>query len=385
MNNTTYCFTNARVYRDGVFTNEDVICSGGRIERIVPRGSEKGPEQIDCGGRMLVPGFLDMHTHGANGVDVNAADAEGIRTIGRFFAQHGTTGWNASVLTDTPQQTLRAIDAVCAAMDQPGEDCAPPLGVHLEGPFLAAAYKGAMPEHLLQPGSEALYREYQAAAGGRVRYMTVSPEVSGVNEMIAAIAGEVTVGIGHSGADYNTAMQAVNNGARCATHTGNAMRLLHQHEPAIFGAVLESDVWCEAICDGLHLHPGTVRLLLKCKGPQRVIAVTDSIMAAGLPDGRYRLGVNDVVVKNGDARLVEPDVRAGSTLTMDRALKNLVRFTGLPVEAVLPLMTANPADCLRLADRKGRIAPGLDADFVLLDEELNVCATYLGGRCLYRG
>ncbi len=216
-----------------------------------------------------------------------------------------------------------------------------------------------------------------------MRYVTVSPEVPGVVEMIEEVSGEVTVAIGHSGADYEISRRAIAAGAK-ATHTGNAMRLLHQHEPAIWGAVLEDDrVFCEVICDGRHLHPGTVRLILKTKGLERVVAITDSIMAAGLPDGPYKLGVNDVIVQDGDAKLPN-GTRAGSTLTLINALKNLVAFTGLPVEQLLPLLTRNPAQLLGLSEQKGAIAPGMDADLMLLGEDLTVDATIAGGKVVYK-
>lgn len=374
---------NVRVYQNGAFTPGSVLCRGGRFLAVGPCAFNDGAPVLDGQGMRLVPGFIDLHTHGAAGVDVNAADADGLRKIGAFFASQGTTAWNASVLTDTEERTLWCIENIRAAMAEPGDGAAL-LGVHLEGPFLSPEYKGAMPEYLLQKGSAALFRRYQEAAQGAVRYITVSPEVEGVNEMIADIADEVVVAIGHSGADYDTAMAAIRSGARCITHTFNAMKLFHQHFPAIMGAALESDAWCEAICDGRHLHPGTVRMLLKCKGWDKVVAVTDSIMAAGLPDGAYKLGVNDVVVVDGDAKLADTGVRAGSTLTTGKALKNLVQFTGHPVEDVLPLLTANPAAALRLENRKGRIAQGLDADCVLLSDTLDVQATIVGGRCVYR-
>ena len=182
-----------------------------------------------------------------------------------------------------------------------------------------------MPEHLLRKGEPALLRSYQEQAEGCIRYLTASPEVEGVLDLIPAARelGIVTA-IGHSGADYETAMAAIATGAAAATHTFNAMQLLHQHRPAILGAVLESDVYCEAICDGRHLHPGIVRLLLKTKGLNRIVAITDSIMAAGLPDGNYHLGVNEVVVEEGDAKLASDGTRAGSTLTQNTALKNLL-------------------------------------------------------------
>lgn len=373
---------NALIYRDHAFAPGDVLCSQGRIEAVGPRLEAEGAKTVDCHGLRLVPGFIDAHTHGAAGVDVNAADEAGLEKIAAFFASQGTTAWNASVLTDTEETTLRCLSCICAVQKRRGYG-AQLLGAHLEGPFLAPEYKGAMPEHLLKKGSAALLRRYQEAFEGVVRYLTVSPEVEGVPEMIAQVKDEVPVAIGHSGADYATAMEAIRQGARCATHTFNAMRLFHQHESAIMGAVMESDVWCEAICDGRHLHPASVRLLLKCKGWDRVMAVTDSIMAAGLPDGNYRLGVNDVIVKDGDAKLADTGTRAGSTLTMIQALRNLIRFTGHPLEDALPLLSENPAAALRLDDRKGRIQPGLDADLVLLGEKLEVAMTIVGGQTVY--
>lgn len=373
---------NALVYRDHAFAPGEVLCAQGRIEAVGSHLEAQGARVVDCGGQRLVPGFIDAHTHGAAGVDVNAADEDGLEKIAAFFASQGTTAWNASVLTDTEETTLRCLSCICAVQKRRGYG-AQLLGAHLEGPFLAPEYKGAMPEHLLQKGSAALLRRYQSAFEGVVRYLTVSPEVEGVPEMIAQVKDEVPVAIGHSGADYATAMEAIRMGARCATHTFNAMRLFHQHEPAIMGAVMESDVWCEAICDGRHLHPGSVRLLLKCKGWDRVIAVTDSIMAAGLPDGNYRLGVNDVIVKDGDAKLADAGTRAGSTLTMIQALRNLIRFTGHPLEDVLPLLSENPAAALRLDDRKGKIQPGFDADLVVLGAQLDVVTTIVGGQTVY--
>lgn len=378
-----FVITNALVYTGHRFVPREVYVEEGRVAQLAEKvNAPAGCPRLDLGGKRLVPGFIDIHTHGAAGVDVNAATAAQLNgTIGHFFASQGTTGWLCSVLTDTPEQTLWCLDQAKAAMKEAG-DWAQLLGVHLEGPFLASQYKGAMPEHLLQKGSAELFAKYEAAGEGAIRYMTVSPEVEGVPAMVRDIAARVKVAIGHSGAEYDTAMECIANGAVSATHTFNAMRLFHQHQPAIMGAVLESDVYCEAICDGRHLHPASVRLLLKCKGWDRVVAVTDSIMAAGLPDGNYKLGVNDVVVEDGDAKLASDGTRAGSTLTTGQALKNLVKFTGEGPEKVLPLLTENPADLLGLP-RKGRIAPGCDADFVVLGEDLTVLRTIVGGRTVY--
>ena len=375
-----FWLTNARIYQRGSWIEGGVLVEDGVIASVQP-GRTSAPADVDLGGAYLVPGFLDLHTHGAAGFDVNAASASELLEIGRFFAAHGVTGWNASILTDTQEQTLWCLMQARQAAAQSGG--AKLLGVHLEGPFLAAEYKGAMPEALLRCGDASLFRTYQQTAGGLISYMTVSPEVPGVLDLIRELGGLTPIALGHSGADYDQTMSCIRAGAKAATHTCNAMRLLHQHQPAILGAVLESDVYCEMICDGRHLHPGTVRLLIKCKGLDRVIAVTDSIQAAGLPDGNYRLGVNDVVVCDGDAKLATTGVRAGSTLTMDQALRNLIAFTGLPLERVLPVLTENPARLMGWQDRKGTIEPGKDADLTVLDSNLQVAATYVGGQCVY--
>lgn len=372
---------NGQVYVDRTFQSKTVCMKDGKIELLeadaaIPADAQK----VDAAGKRVVPGFIDVHMHGAVGVDVNAATAEDLEKICRFVAGNGTTSFLCSVLTDTKEQTNWCIDEFKKhrSLEHKGANL---LGIHLEGPFLSSEYKGAMPEYLLQKPNMPLLREYQERAEGNIRYITISPEVEGIARDIPAMRElGIVVAIGHSGADYDTSWEAINNGAACCTHTFNAMKLLHQHFPAIMGAALESDIYCEAICDGRHLHPGVVRLLLKVKGNDKVVAITDSIMAAGLPDGNYKLGVNDVVVKDGDAKLAENGVRAGSTLTQDVALKNLLAFTGKPIEEILPLLTENPAKLLDIFDEKGSIADGKDADLVLLTADDDIAEVFVGGK-----
>ena len=373
------------VFMDGGFYERTIAMEDGRIF-VLPKdfAPEAGAEVYDAAGRHVVPGFIDVHTHGAVGVDVNAASAEDLEKICRFVAGNGTTSWLCSILTDTEEQTFKCIDAfnAHAEMDQKGAHL---LGIHLEGPFLASEFKGAMPEYLLQKANMPLLAKYQERAKGNIRYITISPEVDGIVDAIPDIRKMgIKVAIGHSGADYETSMKAIENGAVCCTHTFNAMKLLHQHFPAIMGAALESDIYCEAICDGRHLHPGTVRLLLKTKGLDKVVAITDSIMAAGLPDGQYKLGVNDVVVVDGDAKLADTGVRAGSTLTQNVALLNLMAFTGKSLEQILPLLTENPAKMLGIYDKKGSIADGKDADIVILDMDNTIKDVFVSGKRIDR-
>ena len=375
--NGTYII-NGQVYIDHTFQKKTIYIQDGTIN-LLGADCQTSGTVFDAAGRRIVPGFIDIHTHGAVGVDVNGASAEDLEKIGKFFAKNGTTSWLASILTDTEEQTSRAISQCFEYQASAGKG-AQLLGIHLEGPFLASEFKGAMPEHLLKKGSADLAASYQRQANGNIRYITVSPEVEGVLELIPRLRElGIVVAMGHSGADYDTAMAAIQAGTAACTHTFNAMAPLHQHRPAIIGAALESDVYCEMICDGLHLHPAIVRLLWKTKGPQRLVAITDSIMAAGLPDGNYHLGVNQVVVEKGDAKLASDGTRAGSTLTQDRALRNLLSFTGLSLEEILPVLTENPAKLIGVYDRKGSIEDGKDADLVVLDEQNQVADVFLQG------
>lgn len=372
---------NGQVYHDHIFQERTVHVADGKIQLCdsVPAGAET----VDAAGKKIVPGFIDTHTHGAVGVDVNGATAEDLEKISCFMARKGTTAWQCSILTDTQEQTEWCIRQfnLHREMEQNGAEL---VGIHLEGPFLAKEYKGAMPEHLLKKNDIDLVRRYQELAKGKINYITISPELEGVQSMIPALREMgIVVGIGHSGATYDQAMSAIRLGATVGTHVGNAMRLFHQHEPAIFGAILESDVYCETICDGRHLVPGSVRMYCKAKGLSRIVAITDSIMAAGLPDGNYHLGVNDVVVVDGDAKLASNGTRAGSTLTLDVALQNMLKWLPYSLEEILPTLSENPAKEMGLWDRKGSIDDGKDADLVLLDENNQIVSVYARGKeCL---
>lgn len=377
---------NGRVLINKEFVETSILIEDGiikGIENVDLDKLEKDYEIIDAKGKVVVPGFIDIHTHGANGIDVNHASVEDLLELSNFYASRGVTSYLPTLLTDEHDTMCEIVRTISKAKKEQttGSQI---LGVHMEGPFLNVTYKGAMPAYLIQQSSIKNLKEYEEASDNNIRYMTVSVENEGVEELIKyATSKGIVISLGHTGGDYDSCMTCIAAGANSATHLFNAMQPIHQHNPSIAGAALESDIYTEIICDGFHLHPGIVRLVLKTKGMERVIGVTDSIMAAGLKDGLYKLGVNDVVVKKGDASLVDGGSRAGSTLTMDRAINNIMKFTGKPMEECSQLISNNPATLLGIEDQKGKIAIGKDADIVLLNEDYTVFSTIARGKTIY--
>lgn len=377
---------NGDVLIENNFEKTDILIEDGLIKRIetVDLGKlEEGHMVVDAKGKMVIPGFIDIHTHGANNIDVNHASVAELLALSDFYASRGVTSYLPTLLTDEHETMCAIVETINKAKKEQttGSQI---LGVHMEGPFLNTTYKGAMPEHLIQQSSIDNLKEYEKASGDSIKYMTVSVENEGVEDLIKyATSKGIVISLGHTGGDYNSCMICITAGANSATHLFNAMQAIHQHEPSIIGVALESNIYTEIICDGFHLHPGIVRLVLKAKGMDRVIGVTDSIMAAGLKDGKYKLGVNDVVVKNGDASLASGGSRAGSTLTMDKAINNIMKFTGKSLQECAQLVSTNPATLLGINDKKGDIAVGKDADIVLLDEKYTVCRTIVRGQTMY--
>lgn len=356
----------------------------GRVASIstqAERAPADGSQVLDFPGATLAPAFFDVHIHGAAGHDVMEATPAALDAIGSFLASRGTGGFLATTVTAPLDATLRAVSGLAKLIDQPArQGIAQPLGIHLEGPFLSHAKRGVQPpEHLLAPDIATFDRLYEAA-NGHVRLMTLAPELPGAAELTAhATSRGVRVSMGHSNATAAETRTAIAAGAVSATHTFNAMRALDHREPGILGVVLtESALFAELICDGIHTAPEMARLWWRAKGPERAILVTDAMSAAGMPDGEYQLGGFTVQVTEG--RAIARGVLAGSVLTLDRALVNLVSFTSAPLDEALRTLTANPAMMTGAGDKAGTLNAGQPANIVAVDAKGKLMASIVRGQ-----
>jgi len=342
---------------------------------------------IDFGDTLLAPGFLDIHMHGGAGLDLMRASPAELPRLGRFLAAHGVTGYFpttvAASLDDTCAALERLADAIEAGeLDRANGDGvqARPLGIHLEGPFLSHKRRGVHPpEYLVAPTVPVFDRLWQAARG-HVRMMTIAPEIPGAMEVIAEAARRhVCVSIGNSDAEMPVARDAVNAGARHATHTFNAMRPLDHRDPGILGEVLTDDrLSADVIADGIHVAPPIVKLFLEAKGTERAVLITDAISATGMPDGRYQLGPIEVEVKEGKA--TSGSSLAGSVLTMDRAVRNVTQFADWSLRNAVRAATLNPARAVGLGASYGVLAADASANFIVLNAAGEVLKTVVRGR-----
>jgi N-acetylglucosamine-6-phosphate deacetylase len=354
----------------------------GRIEAITAAGVREpcGVAAVDVGWDWVVPGFIDTHVHGGGGAQLHSTDPAELAAACRFHAVHGTTALLATTVS-APVAELTAILATIArstrAVPAGG---ARVLGAHLEGPFLSPGRPGAMDAATFLAPDGKLMSRLRDAAEGTLAMMTLAPERPGALALIRDLHahGEVA-SLGHSDADYETVIAAANAGARSATHLFNAMRGLHHRRPGAVGAVLDSDqLNAELICDGEHVSPAVLRLAYRAKGAGGLRLITDAVAGAGMPDGTYPLGRAAIAVARGRATR-RGDTLAGSTLTMDEAMRQAVAALGLSLPEAVALTAANPARVLGLQARKGQIATGMDADLAVLDDALRVRATLVGG------
>ena len=335
----------------------------------------------DLAGAYVLPGFIDLHMHGGGGAQITTDDPAEIRAAVAFHRRHGTTRTLASLVTDRLDRMERAVSVIAGLMagGEPGI-----AGIHLEGPFLNPDKRGSHHREFLLPPDEAALGRLLTAGDGRVRVVTLAPELPGGPELLAALVrAGVIPAVGHTEATFDQARDAFAGGARLATHLFNAMRSFHHRDPGPAGAALADDtVTCELINDGVHVHPEAVRLAVGAAGADRIAFVTDATPAAGMTGGRYHLGPVPVVAGPDGVRLADGTL-AGSTLTMDAAVRHAVHAVGLSLVDVATACATTPARLLGIADRTGSIAPGRAADLVVLDDALRVRAVLAGGAVVH--
>jgi N-acetylglucosamine-6-phosphate deacetylase len=370
--------------------NPLLFIEDGLISAVSSRDQQEIPKSataVDLADGILAPGFVDIHMHGGAGLDVMRASLAELPHLNKFLTVHGVTGYFPTTVAAPLDQTCAALgrlaDAIEAAQGSHsgngGSAQAQPLGIHLEGPFLSHQRRGVHPpEYLVEPTLEIFDRLWQAARG-HVRIMTIAPELPGALEVIAEAARRnVLVSIGHSDAALNAARAGVKACARHATHTFNAMRPLDHRDPGILAEVLtDSQITADIIVDGIHVAPEVVQLFLRAKGIDHAVLITDATAAAGMPDGTYQLGPIQVEVKDG--RCTMDGKLAGSVLTMDRAVRNVTRFSGWSLRDAVRAATLNPARAVGLA-QLGQLVPGAEANLVVLSPNGEIRKTMVRGR-----
>jgi N-acetylglucosamine-6-phosphate deacetylase len=363
-----------------------ILIRDGEIERIGKRDEFQlpaGATEIRAQDSTAIPGFIDVHIHGAGGRDVMEGSAEALSTITQRVAQFGTTSIVATTVTASTDDTLYAVEGIAKYIptqyDSCNTTCAEILGIHFEGPFLSKARRGVHPPELLQQPSADVLQKILQAASGNARILTIAPELFGAMPCIdAARSLGMVVSIGHTDATYEQARAAIAHGAHHATHVYNAMRPFSHRDPGVIGAVLTSpEVNAELIADGIHVDEIAMKVLLQAKGPEHVVLISDGTMATGMPDGKYKLGGIDVIVVDGVCRDAEGRL-AGSTLTLDKALRNIVAL-GIPLASAVRMLTLNPATILGIEFKKGALRTGADADIVLLNEALQITHVWTRG------
>ena len=379
------CFKNATVYVGGEGLKKCTLCFDEKIEKI-SRCGVKDAEVIDLPEDAIVlPGFVDQHIHGAGGSDGMDGTVEDIAIIAKTIAAEGTTSFVVTTMTQSPENITKAMEAVKVYREADSDEGARVVGVHLEGPFIAAAHKGAQPLEYVKTPDIAVFDGYNAASGNAIRIVTLAPEVEGADAFICHLTKQgIVASIGHTGAKYPDIEKAVANGASNVTHTYNAQTALHHREIGTVGsAMLLDELNCELIADTIHVSVPAMRLLVKNKPLDKLSLITDAMRAKGIPDGISELGGQVVYVKNGEARL-EDGTLAGSVLRMNRAVQNMVEKVGVPFTQAVDYATINPARMLKIDHEAGSIEVGKRADFTVLNANYDVVLTVRGGKVIYQ-
>lgn len=366
---------NGSIVKEKEIIVSDILIKDGIIEKI--QDNLSGINEIDASGKFIIPGFIDMHIHGGAGFDIMDGTTEAVEKISKFLCNHGVTAYLPTMLTQSKEKLLKALEAIKIYKDKfTGNSTV--IGAHMEGPYFNTVYKGAQNPDFIRQGSIEELKSFIEVEKNIVKMMSLAPEKNS-DEVISFLrdAGCI-VSMGHTGATCERVKEAVKAGVTHGTHTYNGMKGLHHREPgALGGIMLMDEIYGELILDAVHVHPDSAKILIKCKGTDKVVLVSDSIMAAGLPDGDYSLGGLPIVVENSEARLIDGTL-AGSTLTLDVAFRNVINLLGLSIHDAVKMSSTNAAKELKL--NKGNIEIGFDADILILDKEYFVHSVIIAGK-----
>lgn len=375
-------FNNVNVYVEGKGIIKASLCFDEKIAKIsLNEQFENGIEiPSDC---TVFPGFIDEHIHGAGGFDAMDGTTDALSAISKTLVKEGTTSYLATTMTVSKDKIITALNTVKNYTDVEGG--AKVLGVHLEGPFISKKFKGAQAETYVEKPSVSLMKEFILSSGNKIKIVSLAVEEDGGCELVKFLnQSGIVASIGHSSAKYEDVLRAVDFGAKSVTHTYNAQSPLHHREIGVVGsAMLIDELNTEIICDTIHVSVPAIKMLLKNKNDDKVIMITDSMRAKGLADGESELGGQKVIVKEGEARLVDGTL-AGSILKMNDAIKNMVEKVGVKLETAIDFATKNPAKTLGVYDSLGSIKEGKCSDFTILDKDFNVYMTIVNGKIVYK-
>ncbi|MEG1459546.1 MAG: N-acetylglucosamine-6-phosphate deacetylase [Acetivibrio sp.] len=355
---------NAKVYdENGSFTEKEIYIQEDKFTE------EAQGEVIDGKGMLALPGLIDIHFHGCMGKDFCDGNIEAIQTMAEYELANGITSIAPATMTLSEEELMKISKA---AKEYSGETGAELLGINMEGPFINTKKKGAQNPTFIHKPDIAMFRRLQEASGGLFKLVDIAPEEEGAMEFIDALKEEVVISVAHTNADYKTALEAFHRGAKHVTHLYNAMPAYTHREPGVIGAASDSSCMVELICDGVHIHPAVIRNTFRIFGKDRVVFISDSMMATGMEDGEYALGGQAVKVEGNRATLVVDGTIAGSATNLFNCMKFAVQKAGIPLENAVKCVTENPAKVIGVFDRYGSITPGKYADFILVDEALNI-------------
>lgn len=376
-------FKNTWVLCESGIKKTNLIIEDGIITYIGDKEIEGLVELEDD--KIILPGFIDQHIHGANGVDVIDGTEDDIYSMACSLAKEGVTAFLATTTTQSVDVIDKSLETIKSYMDKNHEDGSEVIGVHLEGPFLSDKYKGAqLADYLIKPSVE-MFKHFEEKSGGTIKLVTIAVEEEGTDELVEYLNSKNIVStIGHSAAGYEDMKKAVNNGVRCVTHTYNGMRPLRRDDIGTVGsALLFDELYCELICDGVHSSAPAVKLLWKNKPTDKLILVSDALRTKFMPDGKYYELEQVIVLKGKEARL-EDGRLAGSVLSLNDAIVNLMNFTGADFISAVKCVTENPAKNLNLFNEMGSIKENKLANLVIVDKELNVYQTIRKGNVIYK-